>query len=119
MRKNNSQKNNNTNSNNINNNINVNVNVNGDDENNKKINDDKLHYKFERKKSSEKKENLIKNENIINKHENNVIYESKYLSPNKKNVNVYNYDEKPIKPSHKNFLELLEQSLRKKKFGIF
>ena len=49
---------------------------------------------------------------------NNVFYESKYSSK-PKNRKIENYDDKPIKSTHKNFLELLENSLKNKNLEIF
>ena len=86
-----------------------------------------LKYNNVKKSQKEKNEeknyysyNNIKDENAIINQEgnlNNGIYESKYSSKIK-NKKIENYDETPIK-THKNFLELLELSLRNKDMEIF
>ena len=66
----------------------------------------------------EKINNFSSNKNINeNKVKNKKIY-SETLS-NKNNDKINNYDERPIKTSHKNFLELLENSIRKKNREFF
>ena len=116
------------NKNNITNPVNENINVinnkSNEEELNNKINDINI-----KSKSAEIKEQpynnsankLFDKENeIINKEAkfNNAFYESKYSS-NTKKTKYDNYDEKPIKSTHKTFLELLEKSLRNKNLEIF
>ena len=79
----------------------------------KKENDDKITLD----ENKEKKSNFsLNNNNKENKIKNSKNY-SETLS--NKNYKINNYDERPIKTSHKNFLELLENSIRKKNREFF
>ena len=114
-----------------------------------KINDDKINEKKKAKSSMNSQEKILNtikykntqnssleikreesinyspnraiNENkIINqkKNYNNKIYEEKRLNF-QKNTKKFNYDDRPIKSSHRNFLELLEKTLAKKDKEFF
>ena len=68
--------------------------------------------------NKEKNNNFSSNNNDKeNKIENNKNYSETIL--NKNNYIINNYDERPIKTSHKNFLDLLENTIRKKNREFF
>ena len=93
---------------------NINNNQKPNNENLNIENDDKIILDENKKKESNFSSNNNNNENKIEDSKNY----SETLS-NKNYDKINNYDERPIKTSHKNFLELLENSIRKKNREFF